>query len=1696
MGTRNTIVAVGGTGTHVAISFLRLAILSNMEIKDVPNVIVVDADVVGATEESLTTIAKRLYDQVVAGVPERSRPLWAHFPPFKGGDAESQTVSSNTKFGDYLIGEPLENASLEQRQVLDALFTRKSTRKDQINSEKSEQEILIKDGFFARPSVGSTAIYDLLGLSDSQLARTLLTLAKSSGGYTGIAVVGSSTGGTGSGGAPAIAQWLQKEKENPARLATGARVALFMTLPWFFPEETLDPKNGRSYGSRETQRLNAAAGIRLYSESESLKEAAVFLADYNGIQTARNDDGNSGQTENQHPLPLTFATQIQNFFISAEKAVETNDLSAIQGVFTFFNLGDEAAHFQIDAIDSPLSAFSSSAVMRQDINQWAVETQSMRLILNVVATYLQNNYRLEVKDSFRAPPPVFRELMLKLAKSKLGDKGVEKDKNTGISILGLLQKDVEVSKIREELIRNIRVRTVELGESIQWLSQLVENSIASGKHTFNIPNQSIKFNLDAQDAALFPIFEKDKNPKPKANFIFQDAFDQTKTRLSFHRAEEAVRMFEQLSGEASGLSPDTAAVIVIERQIRSLMRIAQKDLISSRSADFSDVNLRGQSPVYLVPLKVNETPVNKFLARIDLNRLVDDALDREATNRKKFDPAHPFTITGLPPSSIPSPWAAAHLQSWHQLHGSEKQKKQAIQSFEAVMWGIFTKRLKQKTLDVKQTRLGRMLKNSLESELNSEASFSTGNLVVVVDANNEEDVVAANHPYAGWFLSPSLLEQVNVERVANWWRLPRFGFALPSEMTKNTLNPNDFGAREISGFCAMLEGLSAKHLIDANKSRDLPWFLAVKEIITVLQQAVSGISAVPFKEQQEHSMTLFGRDRTTAAYRFTSFAVPVLVRSLPEILKDYIPTQLISVKTSASGNFTPAQSGNEETLEVRHPDIPIFARYLGTVKNCSLLDATADESNSDKYNLRYQLEIQGLGLTTIECQSTATTLEAYLAIFPNYLAAGWQHYKFGCLAATTTQDEFRFSVFNEAGELLGSKARSFVTNHEIEGVPKYLSLIGDGSEDAAEISGECGCFDLKLSRLPDQNLAFRLGLDIGTSHSCFFPMENSQDGTAAIAGIDFSRCGPELTEVIFNDSSLALSVVGGTSFLGIHSAQPSEKNKLVIPSELKVLGGSRSVVNQKSLANPDHSKSFATLPYEYFSKLSSTRKGSKGEFLTDFKWGRDTISGSHHGLSDTEFKDQQPAILSVYLKHILMTGFAMLRKRGFKDMTTLRATYPEAFNGAQVDSFADTLAVVLNQVCKSTGVTVSTSNILSPEKLITGSLLAKFQSEKNQTGRLKLPGPNESCFVSESLAAVAASPGGNLGANVGVKLVLDMGGGTTDIALYAFGGNKDQLNSLESITDSIRYAGNDILQMLNTDSVFENISKAVDPNAVVEVFGNGSEGARGRMTLIKRLMRNPETMRSLASHLKEPAQQNIRLRVDSFFLGLTKYAVQLIKAYQPSFESAEKQQAWDIDIVLLGNGWKLTDLIYDNRRVTANGYLEGLKSTVERELGKDSTGTVKVKYDNNSNVGVKEAIAYGALAVDRVKSQLASVSTNKVITGVALKVFNGGEATLVGKSNLWEPKVVLNDLTDEYTIEVDLEKFDLLDALMLKRFGEMTGMSNSAIIKSNIGSRLNGEIAAFIESRKQSSNPLKISPYGLFLEQYWKNACLEGLESN
>ena len=164
----SVIVAVGGTGQHIALAAARLRLLG--ALPEGLSLLTIDGDTSGTLTTSLTT-----FDETVEKGRKPDHPLLQGdqdpFPPF------DRQRHQNPRFADLLIGP---QAKVTEREIFECLFDEESAN------------VPVNEGMFGQPMVGAT----VFALEKNQQLKDVFTAIEEA---QQVFVVGSFIGGTGAG---------------------------------------------------------------------------------------------------------------------------------------------------------------------------------------------------------------------------------------------------------------------------------------------------------------------------------------------------------------------------------------------------------------------------------------------------------------------------------------------------------------------------------------------------------------------------------------------------------------------------------------------------------------------------------------------------------------------------------------------------------------------------------------------------------------------------------------------------------------------------------------------------------------------------------------------------------------------------------------------------------------------------------------------------------------------------------------------------------------------------------------------------------------------------------------------------------------------------------------------------------------------------------------------------------------------------------------------------------------------------------------------------------------------------------------------------------------------------------------------------------------------------------------------------------
>jgi hypothetical protein len=300
----NFFIAVGGTGQMVAMAYWRLRKLMPWLDHDPVNMFHMDKDVI---------------DTYMSVVEDSG-----HIDPVPPGAQDSFGAHFKSNEFPYLC-----------RDILDSLFT------------TEEQNTPIDRGMYARPPVGATVLMDMLNNPGGRVKDLLQGSNRKQDSYLTdgnrhtIVICGSAMGGTGAGGVPSLAQYIDKavtgigstEREN-------VKIYVFYFLKHFnLPATDANDETIRIQNEQIT--TNAESGI-CYLKDQIAKGTDGCLIMGLNTTSSRSYQAVGLQTEQSQPLYILAALYAQKAFTARDNIFPDGENLYAHGVNNSSSLFDDS----------------------------------------------------------------------------------------------------------------------------------------------------------------------------------------------------------------------------------------------------------------------------------------------------------------------------------------------------------------------------------------------------------------------------------------------------------------------------------------------------------------------------------------------------------------------------------------------------------------------------------------------------------------------------------------------------------------------------------------------------------------------------------------------------------------------------------------------------------------------------------------------------------------------------------------------------------------------------------------------------------------------------------------------------------------------------------------------------------------------------------------------------------------------------------------------------------------------------------------------------------------------------------------------------------------------------------------------------------------------------------------------------------
>ncbi|MBM4441965.1 MAG: hypothetical protein FJ027_16235, partial [Candidatus Rokubacteria bacterium] len=557
---------------------------------------------------------------------------------------------------------------------------------------------------------------------------------------------------------------------------------------------------------------------------------------------------------------------------------------------------------------------------------------------------------------------------------------------------------------------------------------------------------------------------------------------------------------------------------------------------------------------------------------------------------------------------------------------------------------------------------------------------------------------------------------------------------------------------------------------------------------------------------------------------------------------------------------------------LRYPDLPVRGDYVRYVTDCVRTHQSAGHATWAVSLVGQPSAIS----VTVPVRSREEDVASVL-VWPNFAAPAWNVYyvylmAHGDLAVEGLRVRPLFAD--------GTVAPVEVGQRQLARFLRPLARI-----EVRDNERSLGIFECRdaLPPLPERSATLRIGLDFGTANTCLAIQtgDSAQPSHETLALHD-------LTADVLGAGAFREEIASAGEWLPTFQADPGAAVRM-LASELLFDMPPRARTPGPDLLplNDDHEGLLRLcIPGALVKRQDAVWEAA---IVANFKWELPPSSplAGHRDRVRTE-----------YLRMLLHLVLGELASRYRAAAVTLLPTYPLSFGGERHQDYVTALEAVMGRLRKDTGLTMNFGT---------------------------------TALVNEAYAGRAEAGLAN-----GMEMVIDLGGGSTDIA---FSDNKDL-----TYVDSLRYGGNHLLEVLarpGWEPAIWNDGDAADAQAV-------------RQVRLQRLMRS-DRAGGLAALYSEDRRERVRSLVERFFDGVLGYVAILVAGHVMGREG----RSGPLSIVLLGNGWNFLNAIGRSQK-------KHVEEVLSRELAHLGVKTVHPIVHSLAEGGtlrhpMKEAVATGAL---------------------------------------------------------------------------------------------------------------------------------------
>ena len=452
----------------------------------------------------------------------------------------------------------------------------------------------------------------------------------------------------------------------------------------------------------------------------------------------------------------------------------------------------------------------------------------------------------------------------------------------------------------------------------------------------------------------------------------------------------------------------------------------------------------------------------------------------------------------------------------------------------------------------------------------------------------------------------------------------------------------------------------------------------------------------------------------------------------------------------------------EKNGKIKHPDLPVKRMYLEMINADK--EMSVHETGNGEYRFRFYLHIRDeamdIVLPGVPVKTNKPTSDAnmafegvHLVLWPKIDYAAWRRYfvRFGWVGKSSDiiNENREVGVWAHACDELNKKAEerkwmplSTMTTDKtggvacVEGRPDWIAI--EFKDSRGETVGG-GLWRIPVPHngsFPSLGDSTVLGVDFGTSNTCLaWQTTQGHEMMQIESGDDFIIEGSDLPrDLEYPDTWLPRRGFGRN-----HSLIPSE---LLMQKRIGELRNYRRVEDWKPVVD-----------YSIPSSGVESRFKEEDYVIADFKW--------QPMIRDQWLKGQSMDLQKRYLELVLLLGLAQLAKDDKLDSSaTVKFSYPLAFDEEAQGNLVTVVKAVATSVQKQTGVNVE----------------------------IDIPTRDGKEVIPIDEARAAARSAAPAGPDVKTCLYVDIGGGSTDIALLELRAGGRQQDRYSFIC-SFQYAG-------------------------------------------------------------------------------------------------------------------------------------------------------------------------------------------------------------------------------------------------------------------------------------------------------------------